>query len=138
MKNKTKNPMTITLTVIAFVIIATILMVSMINYYYTPGQRKSMMINEELNFFKTIISTINSFLLIYLIYNYATIYSELKSNFSLGLIAMASALFAQSLTANPLLTQIFGFRGAGLGPFTIIPSIFTLIATIILIYLLKE
>ncbi|MEM4257291.1 MAG: hypothetical protein QXZ13_01755 [Candidatus Diapherotrites archaeon] len=93
---------------------------------------------ESFSIISVFLNTINSFLLIYLLYNYITIYLNLKSKFALGLIVIASALFAQSVSANPLVAQFFGFRGFGLGPFALIPSIFTLVASLVLIYLSRQ
>ncbi len=105
---------------------------------FPPGPRRGMSFVQELLILKTIISSVNVILLSFLIYTYLSLYKEIKSKFSLGLIAMAIALFAQSITTNPLFVMFFNFKGTGLGPFTIIPSFFTLIAAILLIYLSRK
>ncbi len=93
---------------------------------------------EEYLMFKAIISSVNTVLLVYLIYNYVSLYNEVKSKFSLGLIGIALALFAYSISDNPLFLLLFGLKGAGMGFFTVIPSVFTLIAVLVLIYLSRE
>ena len=85
-----------------------------------------------------LLTSVNILLLAYLLYNYVSVYLQVKSNFSLGLIVLASALLAHSISANPVIAMLFGFRGTGLGPFTIIPSFFTLIAAIVLVHLSKQ
>jgi len=100
--------------------------------------RKMFFFFEQFILFKAILSTINSVLLVYLIYNYVSFYNEIKSQFSLGLIVMSLALFAFSVSDNPLFTLFFGLKGPGAGVFTIIPSIFTLIAVVVLIYLSRK
>jgi len=93
---------------------------------------------EQFIMFKAILSLINTVLLAYLIYNYVSLYNEVKSQFSLGLIVMSLALFSFSISDSPLFQLLFGLRGSGMGAFTIIPSIFTLVAVIILIYLSRK
>jgi len=87
---------------------------------------------------KVIISSLTLLLLVYLLYNYLEIYNKVKSEFSLGLIIMVLALFAYAITDNPLIHLLFGFRGAGLGPFSLMPSIFALISALVLVYLSRK
>ncbi len=117
-----------------------IFVLSFLSSLFFPDGRGMRMIGffEQFILFKAILSTVNSVLLIYLIYNYVSFYNEIKSQFSLGLIVMSLALFAFSISDNPLFPFLFGLRGAGMGAFTIIPSIFTLIAVIVLIYLSRK
>lgn len=94
---------------------------------------------EDFILIKAFISTLNTILLVYLIHNYVSLYNEVKSQFSLGLIVMSLALFSFSVTDNPLFHLAFGLRGGpGMGAFTIIPSIFTLVAVLVLIYLSRN
>lgn len=99
---------------------------------------RSIEFREAFEFWSAIITTINVVLLVYLLYNYVSIYTHLKSQFSLGLIVIASALLAHSISASPFISNLFGFRGSGLGPFTIIPSLFTLVASLVLIHLSRQ
>ncbi|MCR4334971.1 MAG: hypothetical protein NUV57_00350 [archaeon] len=93
---------------------------------------------ETLLFLQIILASINSLLLFYLLYNYMYVYNQVKSKFALGLIVAAIAFLAFTFSANPIVQALFGFRSSGLGPFTILPLVFTLAVTLILIYLSKE
>ncbi len=84
---------------------------------------------------KTVISTINATLLIFLLSIYIDIYFKLKSEFTIGLIIFSLILLLYALVSNPLLQTIFGFRGIGLGPFAMLPDLFTCIALGVLLYL---
>lgn len=126
------------------ILIATILVIFILSFLFSaifPERmgRHMILFFEQFIAFKIIISSVNSVLLIYLIYNYVFLYNEIKSQFSLGLIVMALALFAFSISDNPLFHLAFGLSGpGGLGAFTIIPSLFTLVAVIVLIKLSRE
>jgi len=109
-----------------------------VKFKHGRGIIEALEFRENFQFMNLLLTTMNGILLIYLLYNYVSIYLRLHSNFSLGLIIIASALLAHSISANPLIAQLFGFRGSGLGPFTIIPSFFTLIAALVLIYLSRQ
>ncbi len=129
----------------AGVLIATfvfIYILSFLLHYFMPGKPDGMMrmkaFYEDFMMIKTFISVVNTVLLIYLIHTYVSFYSEIKSQFSLGLVVMSLALFSFSISDNPLFHSLFGLKGAGMGAFTIIPSIFTLIAVLVLIYLSKK
>jgi len=84
---------------------------------------------------KTVISTINIVLLIFLLITYIGVYKKTKSEFTIGLIIFSMVLLLNALTSNPLVTQVFGFRLFGLGPFAMLPDLFTCAALIILLYL---
>ena len=131
------------LVLTAGVLIATfafIYVLSFLSYFFMPQRPMGMRgFFEDFILIKTLLSTVNVILLVYLIHNYVSLYNEVKSQFSLGLIIMSLALFAFSVTDNPLFHLFFGLRGpGGLGAFTIIPSIFTLIAVLVLIYLSRK
>jgi len=87
---------------------------------------------------KIILSSLNSVLLTILLVIYIGIYRETESRFSLGLIMFSIALLLYSLTSNPLIHGLAGFMGSGLGPFTILPDLFTCIASAILLYLSRQ
>ncbi len=84
---------------------------------------------------KTVVSTINITLLVFLIMNYTIMYSDTKSEFLLGLIIFSLVLLLHAISSNPLVFQLFGFHAFGLGPFAILPDIFTLAALLVLVYL---
>ncbi len=96
---------------------------------------------EEIAFFttvKTLISFLNITLILWLLSTYITLYKQLKSRFTLGLIVLMLVLLLYALSSNPLLHFAFGFYTQGLGPFTVIPDLFTTAALIVLVYLSNE
>ena len=85
--------------------------------------------------FKTILSTVNVALLIFLLVSYLDIYRKIKSEFTIGLIVFSLTLLFYALSSNPLVHWLFGFRGFGLGPFAMLPDLFTTVALTVLLYL---
>lgn len=83
----------------------------------------------------TVFSTLNATLLIFLLALYAEIYVKRKVEFTLWLIIFCSVLFLYALTSNPIIQWAFGFRPFGLGPFAVLPDLFTFVALAILFYL---
>lgn len=86
---------------------------------------------------KTITSTLNAILLLYLIYVYYSIYRSTRSSFSLGLIIMSVALFLFAMSNNPLLHWSIGERQL-FGAFNLLPDVFTTVAAAVLIYLSRQ
>jgi hypothetical protein len=84
---------------------------------------------------KTVISSINATLLVILLVTYLDIYKTLKSEFTLGLIIFSMILLLYALVSNPLMQRIFGFQAIGLGPFAMLPDLFTGLALAVLLYL---
>ena len=84
---------------------------------------------------KTVISTVNATLLIFLLITYIGIYSKTKSEFTIGLIIFSMVLLFYALASNPLVHWTFGFRAFGLGPFAMLPDVFTCVALAVLLYL---
>jgi len=84
---------------------------------------------------KTVISTINVTLLISLLIAYIGIYRRTQSQFTVGLVVFSLILLLNVLASNPLMQWIFGFRAFGLGPFAMLPDLFTCIALAVLLYL---
>lgn len=143
------------ITQVAGIFIAIIVIVSIFSYiansvvpFERPnfdGERgfekfngRSSEFRETINLVQTIFASVNTILLLYLLFNYLSIYNHLKSRFALGLIVVAISFLAGSVAANPLLHVFFGFRGSGLGPFAIMPLIFTTVVVLVLIYLSRE
>ncbi len=87
---------------------------------------------------KTILSSVNTVLLILVLIIYIEIYYRTASKFSLGLVLFAVALLLYSLTSNPIIHGFAGFMISGLGPFTILPDLFTCVASAILLYLSQQ
>lgn len=101
-------------------------------------QRPPRNVQGDIEFYytaKTVISTLNITLIIFLLMNYAIMYSDTKSEFLIGLMIFSLILLFHALSSNPLIFQLFGFHAFGLGPFAMLPDIFTLIALIVLVYL---
>jgi hypothetical protein len=84
---------------------------------------------------KTVVSTINITLLIFLLAIYADIYAKTRSEFTIGLMIFSAVLLLNALTSNPVVIWFFGFGAFGLGPFALLPDLFTLIALMVLLYL---
>ena len=84
---------------------------------------------------QTVISSINATLLVFLLITYLDIYKTLKSEFTVGLIIFSMILLLYALVSNPLMQSIFGFQAIGLGPFAMLPDLFTCLALAVLLYL---
>lgn len=83
---------------------------------------------------KTVVSTINATLLVFLFANYVDLYRRTQSEFTAGLIIFSMALLLYALVSNPIVHWTFGFRGFGLGPFAVLPDLFTCGASAVLLY----
>jgi hypothetical protein len=83
----------------------------------------------------TVISSINATLLVFLLITYLDIYKTLKSEFTIGLIIFSMILLLYALVSNPLMQSVFGFQAIGLGPFAMLPDLFTCLALAVLLYL---
>lgn len=84
---------------------------------------------------KTVISSINAALLVVLLGTYINIYLKTQSQFTVGLIIFSLILLLYALASNPLVHLAFGFRAFGLGPFAMLPDLFTCVALFVLLYL---
>jgi len=84
---------------------------------------------------KTVVSTINVTLLISLLITYISIYRKTRSEFTIGLIIFSMVLLFYALSSNPIIQWAFGFRAFGLGPFAMLPDLFTCAALAVLLYL---
>lgn len=87
---------------------------------------------------KTVISTVNTVLLLWLLAIYVNIYRNTESEFTLGLIIFCVAILLYSVTSNPWVHRLMGYRGYGLGPFAMLPEMFTLVASVVLLYLSQK
>ena len=87
---------------------------------------------------KTIIATLNSVLLLCLFIIYLNIYRRTSTKFSMGLVIFSLALLLYTLSSNPLIYLVVGFRVFGFGPLLMIPDLFTTIASAILLYLSRQ
>lgn len=140
MKTEKKlNPVLQTAVILGGLFVAIFLMSIAINslFLHTRGPQMFLIMEDFLQL-KILIASLSTVILAYLLYNYISVYNKIKSEFSLGLIVVVIALLAHALTDNPLLPLQFGLRGAGLGPFNLIPSVFTFVAAIVLLYLSRK
>ena len=90
-------------------------------------------IEKENIYLKTLVSFINLGLILPLFVIYAGIYREIKSSFTLGLMAVIFALGMYAVTSNPLIIATFGGFPGHIGIFQIIPDLCTTAALLILI-----
>lgn len=87
---------------------------------------------------RTIVNTLSSILILGLVFIHFQIYRKTGTRFSLGLVIFSTALFLYTLLANPMVHRFVGFSRIGFGPMLIIPDVFTLIASAILLYLSRQ
>ena len=100
-----------------------------------PPERE---IPGDIEFFytaKTVVSTVNVTLSIFLLLSYIDIYRKTRSEFTIGLTIFSAVFLLNALASDPLVIWIFGFRPFGLGPFALLPDLFTFGALVILLYL---
>jgi len=144
MKNRMNKSMRIWLilaTLIVVAILAAIWTTSTFwfpRYPWEPRPRPPENIPGDIEFFytaKTVISTINVTLLIFLLFTYVSIYRKTRSEFTIGLIIFSIVFLLNALASNPLMIWAFGFRPFGLGPFALLPELFTCVALAVLLYL---
>ena len=84
---------------------------------------------------KTMISLVNIVFILSLILIYYGVYRQVKSQFTLGLIVVMLVLLMYAFTSNPVIQILFGFQAQGLGPFAMLPDIFTTFALGLLLYI---
>jgi hypothetical protein len=84
---------------------------------------------------ETVVSTVNTTLAIFLLLIYISIYRKTESEFTLGLIIFSTVLLLHAIVSIPLVHHVFGYGGIGLGPFALLPDLFTLGALAVLLYL---
>jgi hypothetical protein len=93
---------------------------------------------EDLELFytiKTIVSSVNVTLLVFLLATYMGIYRKTRSEFTVGLIVFSIVLLLYAFVSIPIVHDAFGYRAFGLGPFAMLPDVFALIALAVLLYL---
>jgi hypothetical protein len=93
---------------------------------------------QDLEFYytaQTVLSTVNVILAIFLLLTYVEIYRKTKSEFTIGLIIFSTAFLLNALVSNPFVIAFFRYYPVGLGPFALLPQIFTSGALLVLLYL---
>ncbi len=137
-KSNGKNSLLLTAGIVAGTFIAVYALSVLFSGFFHSPMREMRFLFDELILLKVIASIVTTVLLAYVLYNYVSVYREIKSDFSLGLIVVVVALLAYAITSNPIFVLLFGFRGSGLGPFTLIPDLFNLFAAVTLTYLSRK
>jgi hypothetical protein len=84
---------------------------------------------------EAVVSTINVMLSIVLLLTYISIYRKTRSEFTIGLTIFSAVFLLNALASSPLFRGAFGYRPFGLGPFTMLPDLFTFGALLVLLYL---
>jgi hypothetical protein len=84
---------------------------------------------------QTVVSTVNVTLSILLLLTYISIYRKTRSEFTVGLIAIIIFFLLSAFASNPLVIRASGFQPLGLGPFALLPDLFTFGALAVLLYL---
>ena len=127
------------LIITTLIIIASIILVYIsglaLGLSYFDMDTTGRMINQSFLIERILVNSIASILIAIVLNTYISIYLKTKSKFSLGLVIIAISLLVQTLTANPFLLDLFNFRLAGSGLFSLVSSITTMIAIIALLYL---
>jgi len=139
--NKSLRIWLILATVIVVAILAALGATSGVWFSPFPFERRPLppgSIPGDIEFFytaKTVVSTVNVTLSIILLLIYVNIYEKTRSEFTIGLIIFSMVFLLNALASNPFLIWVFGFRPFGLGPFALLPDLFTLAALLVLLYL---
>gem|GEM_PF-757375 len=84
---------------------------------------------------KSVFSTLNIALVIILLAIFIDVYRKTKAKFALGLMIFSLILLLYTVSSNPFMQMLFGFRAIGLGPFAMLPDIFAFIALLTLLYI---
>jgi hypothetical protein len=95
-------------------------------------------IAEDIEFFYTanaVISTVNVTLSVFLLLTYISMYRKTRSEFTIGLMIFSMVFLLNAVASNPFVIWAFGFRPLGLGPFALLPDLFTFVALAVLLYL---
>jgi hypothetical protein len=107
-------------------------------YPWDPRPLPPGVVPGDIEFFytaQTVISTINATLSIFLLLTYISVYRKTRSEFTIGLMIFSAVLLLHAFTSIPQVHRLFGFGGVGLGPFAMLPDLFTFVALTVLLYL---
>jgi len=133
-----------TLILVAVIVIAVVVALwatSTFEFLPPPFERRfppTQPIPEDIELFytvETVFSTINVMLSIVLLLIYVNIYRKTRSEFTIGLTVFSAVFLLNALASSPLFRGAFGYRPFGLGPFTMLPDLFTFGALLVLLYL---
>jgi len=144
MKNRMNKSMRIWLILATLIVVAILAALWASSTFWFPRYpwelrpRPLENIPGDIEFFytaKTVVSTVNVTLSIILLLIYINIYEKTRSEFTIGLIIFSMVFLLNALASNPFLIWVFGFRPFGLGPFALLPDLFTFVALAVLLYL---
>jgi len=102
---------------------------------YGPGPGRIPLDIELFYVMKTVVTTVNATLAALLLIIYVGIYRKTRSDFTVGLVIFSMVILLYAITSNPLVQLIFGYRAFGLGPFAMLPDLFSCVALLVLLYL---
>jgi hypothetical protein len=130
----------ICLILVTLIVVALLAAIWAIKYWSPPppGGPPPPPIPGDIAWFYTaqaVISTINATLAIILLITYINLYRKIQLLFTIGLIIFSMVLLLHALASCPIVLWIFGFRAYGLGPFAMLPDLFTSLALTVLLYL---
>jgi hypothetical protein len=95
-------------------------------------------IPEDSEFFytaNTVVSTVNVTLSVFLLITYVGIYRRTRSEFTIGLIIFSLVFLLNAIASNSFVISAFHFHPIGLGPFALLPDLFSFVALVVLLYL---
>ena len=118
------------LLVLAVVVSPHLLQIAAAQPMFPPGMRGDYPMYYTM---KSVLSTLNTILLLILLVIYVSAYRETRSEFLVGLIIFDIAMLFYAVSSNPLIQAHFGFHAVGLGPFAMLPDLFSLAAVIVLL-----
>ena len=118
------------LLVLAVVVSPHLLQIAAAQPMFPPGMRGDYPMYYTM---KSVLSTLNTILLLILLVIYVSAYRETRSEFLVGLIIFDLAMLFYAVSSNPFVQAHFGFRAVGLGPFAMLPDLFSLAAVIVLL-----
>jgi hypothetical protein len=140
--NQNERTWLILVIVVMVAILAALWATSMSWFPFFPREERRLPppynVPGDLEFFytaQTVVSTVNVTLSIFLLLIYVSIYRKTRSEFTVGLMIFSTVLLLHALVSNPFVIWIFGFRSLGLGPFVLLPDLFTFGALAVLLYL---
>ena len=84
---------------------------------------------------KTVVSSVNIALLIFLLITNVDIFRKTRSKFTFTLLIFSIAFLFKNLTDSPIVIWAFGYRQFGLGPFALLPDLFEFVVLAALLYL---
>lgn len=133
--NKNLRNSLVLIAIIVIAILATIFAISFRPFENREAPPRNPADIELFYTVETIVSVVNMALSTLLLLMYINIYTKTRSEFTIGLTIFSAVLLLHSFFAVPLVQRAFGFVQFGLGPFAVLPDLFTFTALAVLLYL---